>query len=735
MTELFYGVLKAGFHGGIVILAVVLLRIILRMAPKKYVRILWMLAFLRLVLPVEIPNPISLQPEPVLLQQEQVIREEAYDRNPEDVEEIPDRQQSFQTEEGSSETQISDNKSNANQQFRIPWRFVLPIVWLSGMTVLLAYSTVSYIRLKSRVREAVKISGGWESEQIKTAFILGYLHPRIYVPMGLDESTCGYILAHERAHLKKGDHWFKLTAYLVLSIHWYHPLVWLAYVLLSRDIELACDEDVVRGMKLQERKAYSAALLQCSVPKAYFASCPVAFAEVSVKERIMSVMKNKKPAVWLSIIGVLSILFVAVFLLTSPAKAEEEPAEEPDAASEQETSAERPEAPVPAAVPSDGIYRVDSADAFLEAIGSDREIVLKAGTYRLEDAALYGIAGEHYRWEENDGGSGLVITGVENLTIRGEGKEETQLLTAVSSVSVLEVEDSSGIVLSDITLGHEPVGSCSGNIVEFNRCETVYLHDMGLFGCGVVGLRAEDCTDVFVEHSEIYECAQSAAEFVRSEQISFVGCKIFGIGTSEEPAKAAVLLTDAESVQFVGCEFYDNTAETLVSGTADRVSVSGSAIQNNKLISACFAVMSEDFHLDTNWFTENDMPHWFAPGTAETENHSGNPETEVDAESASQDELPAQEEIRVSNVDELLDAIGPNRKIILTSETYDLSTATGYGEARGTYWYWIERHDGPELSIFGVDNMTICGESGEITAHTIEAVPRYADVLFFDTCT
>ena len=284
-------------------------------------------------------------------------------------------------------------------------------------------------------------------------------------------------------------------------------------------------------------------------------------------------------------------------------------------------------------------------------------------------------------------------------------------------------------------MGHEPVGSCSGNIVEFNRCETVYLHDMGLFGCGVVGLRAEDCTDVFVEHSEIYECAQSAAEFVRSEQISFVGCKIFGIGTSEEPAKAAVLLTDAESVQFVGCEFYDNTAETLVSGTADRVSVSGSAIQNNKLISACFAVMSEDFHLDTNWFTENDMPHWFAPGTAETENHSGNPETEVDAESASQDELPAQEEIRVSNVDELLDAIGPNRKIILTSETYDLSTATGYGEARGTYWYWIERHDGPELSIFGVDNMTICGESGEITAHTIEAVPRYADVLFFDTCT
>lgn len=190
-------------------------------------------------------------------------------------------------------------------------------LWLGVAGLFLLYTFWSYGKLKRQVREAVKIKGGWECDRIDTAFILGFLRPQIYIPMGLPKDVRKYILAHERTHLEKGDHWFKMMGFLALAMHWFNPLVWVAYILMCRDMEMACDERVVQFMDLAERKEYSAALLTCSANRVYLAG-PVAFGEVSVKKRIRAVLKYKRPGFWICLAGVIAIGFVAVCLVTSP---------------------------------------------------------------------------------------------------------------------------------------------------------------------------------------------------------------------------------------------------------------------------------------------------------------------------------------------------------------------------------------------------------------------------------
>ena len=265
--------LTASFHGSILILAVLVIRLVLWKTPKKYICLLWLLAGIRLLLPIEIRSDLSLQPRFALPG-------------------LP---------EGS---------------WRV-WGMCLWAVIAGGFGV---YSLVSYCRLKNRVREAVRIRGGWESDRIDTAFILGFVKPKILIPMGMSNQNRRYILAHERTHLDKGDHWIKMIGFLALALHWFNPLVWVAYICLCKDIEMACDERVVRFMEVEERKSYSAALLSCSSRQFHFAASPVAFGEVNVKKRILSVLNYKKPSFWISLLGVLAFFFVAICFLTSPSE-------------------------------------------------------------------------------------------------------------------------------------------------------------------------------------------------------------------------------------------------------------------------------------------------------------------------------------------------------------------------------------------------------------------------------
>ena len=268
MAQFFGNLLNASFHGSIVILAVILLRLILRKTPKKYICLLWLLAGIRLLMPIEIRSDFSLQPE-----------------------------------------------------FALPnWNLPAILPWVWGIVVICfgIYSTVSYIKLKAKVREAVRIRGGWECDRIDTAFILGFIKPRIYIPMGMNQQARKHILEHERTHLDKGDHWIKMIGFLALALHWFNPLVWIAYIMLCKDIEIACDERVVQFMELEERKSYSAALLSCSGKQMHLSANPVAFGEVSVKQRILSVLNYKKPSFWISMLGVVAFFFVSICLVTSP---------------------------------------------------------------------------------------------------------------------------------------------------------------------------------------------------------------------------------------------------------------------------------------------------------------------------------------------------------------------------------------------------------------------------------
>ena len=334
MTELFYAVLKAGFQGSIVILVVMLLRLLLKNAPKSLFCLLWLLAGLRLALPFEIESSLSLQPTyPVFqeVEREEITgpRGEILDKhgdvivgNVELTPNLPEGEMLPTAPVFQAEKPVENPTSLSFADVAVP-------VWILGLTAMLTASAASYFRLKGRVREAYLIEKGcFECSGLETAFVLGFLPPKIYLPAGLSEEEKRFIYDHENTHIARGDHWFKLLGYAVLSIHWFNPLVWLGYHLLCRDMELACDEHVVRNMNLTERKAYAAALVSCGSHTVGLAACPVAFGESNPKKRILNVLNYKRPGFWISLAAVIAVAFVAVCLLTSPG--EEQPPEEPD---------------------------------------------------------------------------------------------------------------------------------------------------------------------------------------------------------------------------------------------------------------------------------------------------------------------------------------------------------------------------------------------------------------------
>lgn len=205
----------------------------------------------------------------------------------------------------------------------------LAYVWLAGMAVLLGWAAFSWLRLRRQVAASVSVAKGvYICDDIASPFILGVLHPRIYLPSGLTGTTLESVLRHERAHLKRRDHWWKPLAHVLIAVYWFNPLLWAAYVLLCRDIELACDERVVRDMTREDRAAYSQALLQCSLNRRRrLVLCPLAFGEVGVRTRVKSVLRYRRPAVWLSAAAVLLCAALAVTFLTEPKTAENAPAE------------------------------------------------------------------------------------------------------------------------------------------------------------------------------------------------------------------------------------------------------------------------------------------------------------------------------------------------------------------------------------------------------------------------
>lgn len=310
MDDVFLKLVNLSISASWLILAVLVLRVVLKKAPKWVMPLLWGVVALRLVCPFSIESALSLIPSAETIPSEIVTetREPVlYEQATLDIVTNP-------TLPSAAEVPVGVSRQQAQVDFNI-----YSVLWLAGMAALLVHALVSAGKLKRKLATAILLRDNiYESEFVDSPFVFGVVKPNIYLPMHMDEGTAAYVIAHEHAHLARRDHWWKVLGYLVLALHWFNPLVWVAYILFCRDIELACDEKVVRGLDGAARADYSQALLSCAAPKRAVAACPLAFGEGNIKTRVKSALHYKKPAFWVAAAAVLAVVIVAVCFLTNP---------------------------------------------------------------------------------------------------------------------------------------------------------------------------------------------------------------------------------------------------------------------------------------------------------------------------------------------------------------------------------------------------------------------------------
>lgn len=321
MDAVFLKLLNMSITAGWLILAVLVLRLLLRRMPKRFICALWAIAAVRLVCPLSFESAFSLIPSAETVSPEVVRyeKEPAIDSGVPIINDVlnPVMRDNFTRTPGASVNPLQ------------VWVWAASVVWAVGLAAMFGYAAVSYLRIRKQVQESVPL---WDKldkmdnirlcDTVQSPFILGIVRPQIYLPSGMDEEQMSSVLAHERVHLRRGDHIWKPFAFLLLSVYWFHPLVWAAYILFCRDMELACDERAVMDMDFDGKKAYCQALLACSMPKRVMLSHPLAFGEGRVKQRVKLVLHYRKPAFWVMAAAVILCVVVAVCFLTDPKKDE-----------------------------------------------------------------------------------------------------------------------------------------------------------------------------------------------------------------------------------------------------------------------------------------------------------------------------------------------------------------------------------------------------------------------------
>ncbi|MBR4099686.1 MAG: M56 family metallopeptidase [Clostridia bacterium] len=309
MADIFLKVVNMSISAGWIVLAVLLLRILLKKAPKWINVFLWGIVGARLVFPFSIESVMSLIP------------------SAETISMVPDAPRPhFESGVTIVDNQVNDylqgyyfeGVSRPTGHF-LDITTILAIAWLIGIAVLLIYTAISYLRLRKRVKTAVLYKDNiFQSENVASPFVLGIISPKIYLPFNMSGQDIEHVIAHEQSHIYRKDYLWKPLGFFILSIHWFNPLVWLGYVILCRDIELACDERVIKELDTEQKADYSAALLSLSINRRMIAACPIAFGEVGVKNRIKAVLNYKKPAFWLIAVAVILSIIAGVCFLTNP---------------------------------------------------------------------------------------------------------------------------------------------------------------------------------------------------------------------------------------------------------------------------------------------------------------------------------------------------------------------------------------------------------------------------------
>ncbi len=310
MSALFLKIVNMSISAGWLVLAVLLLRPLFKKAPKWISVLLWGFVAIRLICPFTIDSVLSLIPS------DETIRTDAVTGAVPQVYTGIDALNNTLNPVISETFQTGVISGAYSPEF---WLQVASVVWLMGFAAMLIYTVATYMLLRHRVDTAIwQRENIYRSEYVATPFVLGIFRPRIYLPFGIDGNDLDHVIAHEKAHISRKDHWWKPMGFLLLALHWFNPLMWLGYILLCRDIELACDEKVIKDMDSEHKADYTQALVTCSIHRRSIAACPLAFGEVGVRERVRSVLNYKKPTFWILVASIVLCIVVAVCFLTDP---------------------------------------------------------------------------------------------------------------------------------------------------------------------------------------------------------------------------------------------------------------------------------------------------------------------------------------------------------------------------------------------------------------------------------
>lgn len=335
MSGVFLRIVNMSISASWIVIAVLLLRLLLKKAPKWMAVLLWGIVAVRLICPFSVESILSLIPSSETISKEPDAPTPHFESGFAVIDDpVNEYLSEHYFEVITTPPENFENVATPPAQFEgaakpagyfVDVTTVLAIVWIVGMAILLTYAVISYLRVKRKIGTAVRLRENiFQSENVVSPFVLGIIKPKVYLPFNIGGQDIDYVIAHEYAHIRRKDHWWKPFGFLVLALHWFNPLMWLGYALLCRDIELACDEKVVKELDAAQKADYSQALLTCSVNRRVIAACPLAFGEVGVKNRVKSVLNYKKPAFWLIIVAILAGVAAAVCFLTDPVSSDDD---------------------------------------------------------------------------------------------------------------------------------------------------------------------------------------------------------------------------------------------------------------------------------------------------------------------------------------------------------------------------------------------------------------------------
>ena len=664
--------------------------------------------------------------------------------------------------EASTETEKAGSQAHATKQVQINWKS--PEIWLTiwaagALLNLILYST-AYLRFTGRIRRELKLPSEedlriyarfrvrkpnlYRCSSVRTPLMVGVLHPMIILPEAdYDEEKLDNILRHELMHYRRRDVLYKWFAVLVYAAQWFNPLCYVVRGEISRACELSCDEMLLRGMDREQKQSYGNTLLSmaasASLPAGVVATT-FATEKKTLKERLDQIMNSKmtKSRVIASLLAF--VLLAGCALFTGPKSLAD------NEAAEMKT------------------VEVSTVDEFVSAIAPNTEIVLKEGTYDLKSAASYGGSSDsqYWRWEEQYDGPQLVIEDVNDLVIRGTGAETTVIAAEPRYANVLSFIRCRNITLKGFTAGHtqEP-GYCAGGVICFMNTQNVIVDGCGLYGCGTIGIDAQDCRDISVTNTSIYDCSQGAVYLNGCRNVTFDGCEIRNHSSATEPSVGWLFWLDrSDNVRIVNSDIHDNFAQVmLTTGYSRDVVFAGNRVADNAFLSAVFNSAKYSPVVEGCTFENNSIFTWYSGNGIFAVDAEGNTLGKDDLQAMNRRTIGTDESLlanvrpadasalvapsedgayHVSTMDEFLSAIGSERTIVLDEEFYDLTAASDYGTPGGENYFWKESYDGPELVISNVHDLTIQGAAaeGENTAkyHLVSAEPRYANVLSFQYC-